>query len=225
MDEINGNLELGNGNSAGSGDESTDKKPARDKCHWTEWEIGLLIARTDEGTPIVAIAEHLYRSPRGCKNELDRLIADAKRTNCPPGSRAALDRLTERRAAALCTKQAAPAPGGVGGGYGKKAYDRMLDAVREQYKALGGNITETAKRMAEVEKLMSYSLAIDVVGGHIGEAEIREFCDPLDAYRIAAIAKRITAFRRGDLCQKPPIDKPMQVPLPVEMPPVPAGSA
>ncbi len=159
----------------------------KSNTHWKAWEIGCLIDLCVEGKPFPVIAATLRRSAAACSREWLRLLNSEK--ECPTIYRPALEAARAKFQSQLNNPKQ---PAGKGG----TAYEKMLNQVCEQYRQLARSGAEIKASMSDVEKLLTYSLALDVAAGRISYEEISHFCPPDAVRTVLETAGHISEFRR-----------------------------
>lgn len=176
--------------------ETHAEKSEKSNTHWRTWEYGCLVDMCVEGKSFSTIGETLTRTAAACLRMWKRLLAgDAE---CPTVYRANLEE-ARQKFKTLQKPAARPKPTG---------YEAMLSQVNEQYRQLAKNDGDLAAKISDVEKLLTYSLAIDVANGRLTGDEVGHFCPPNDARIVMAMAEHIRQFRNRErgLYDDPPTE-------------------
>lgn len=157
----------------------------KSKTHWAEWEIGCLIYRTIRGVGLGGIATGMDRSVSACRTMLGRLLKGE--AECPASDTEALEKLREQNTPKPHTRQA----------------DQQ---IIEQYLQLAKNDEAIKATLAEVETMITYSLAMDVYDERITLDEIAHLCPGEMAHAVGETFGKIRLFRRehADLFDKGP---------------------
>ena len=167
------------------GTDAPNSDTTKSKTHWKEWEIGYLIDRHSEGVDLNVIADGMGRSLSACRTMLTRLILGE--VKCSTTNAEALEKLREQNPPKATTRQ---------------AHQQTI----EQYRQLAKNDEAMKAVLDEIETMLVFSLAIDLIDERITSDEIANLCPLSMVQSVQRAFGKISQYRRDhpDLFNKPP---------------------
>jgi len=176
--------------------------PDRGNHHWLAWEIGSLLGWVTAGKDWPTISVRLERSVSACQRQLGRLVAGE--TPCPA---LYADSLAAAKVMFAPVPKPAPTPPGTAtAAPGRSALSAAaIDRVNAQYRALAAANAEVREAMSEIENMLTFGLALEVVRGNVPIDVVARFIGPNWARTIAAAAAEIRDGRQPVLIADEPL--------------------
>jgi hypothetical protein len=166
--------------------------PDRGNHHWLVWEIGSLLGWATAGKDWPTISLRLERSVSACQRQLGRLLAGE--TPCPALYAASL--AAAKVMFAPVPKPAPTPPGTATAAPGRSAISAAaMDRLNAQYRALAAANAEVRETMSEIQNMLTFGLACQLIAGEITAAEVSRFLGPNKANLAGALAFDIKQSR------------------------------